>query len=441
MAGMRGSEAEEPSLLGRMLTNAAWLLGGKGFGAVCSLIYLGILTRSLGLDGFGHFALIFGTSQALIAIAGFQSWIVVVRYAARHVHEGNWAAFGRLAMLGGVLDVIGAALGCVIAWIVFYHFAGALDLDPALVDLAFWFNVASLWALVSAPTGIVRALDRFDTAIYIEAIVPAGRLIAAGAIALLGPSLASFLVAWAVIDLLEAALYWIVSRRLCPQAVQLAHLRGLRRALAENAGIVRFFLITHLTYTIDAIYRQGPLLLVGWLIGTSAAGIYRLADQLAQGLTKLSSLLSRAAYAEVNRARVVSAPAEFRKLIRQTSAIAAGGGAVIVGLVLVFGGRLLELVGGDAFGAGAAVLLALTVAASFDLASVAFEPVLHATDRARLSLLGRLLALVIAGSTAALLAGSAGPQGVAWSVAAGALAAYLAMGLMARVALGRLAPS
>ena len=40
---------EDRSLLGRMLANLGWLIGGKGFGAICSLVYLAILTRTLGL--------------------------------------------------------------------------------------------------------------------------------------------------------------------------------------------------------------------------------------------------------------------------------------------------------------------------------------------------------------------------------------------------------
>ena len=86
-------------------------------------------------------------------------------------------------MMAFILDVIGAVFGCVIAYVAFYHFAAELDLNPRFIDTAFWFNVAALWALVSAPTGIVRALDRFDVAVYVEALVPAGRLIAAAVIA------------------------------------------------------------------------------------------------------------------------------------------------------------------------------------------------------------------------------------------------------------------
>ena len=53
--------------MGRIMANTVWLLGGKGFGALCGLAYLAILTHSLGLKGFGHFSLIFGMAQDHLA--------------------------------------------------------------------------------------------------------------------------------------------------------------------------------------------------------------------------------------------------------------------------------------------------------------------------------------------------------------------------------------
>ena len=426
---------EDRSLLGRMLANLGWLIGGKGFGAICSLVYLAILTRTLGLKDFGHFSLIFGTSQALIAVAGFQTWRVVVRFGAEHVHHKNWDAFGRLGMLAGVLDVCGALVGCAIAYLAFYQFADALGLNPELVDLAFWFNVASLWALVSAPTGIVRALDRFDVAVYVEAVVPLGRLVAAVAIWLTEPTLARFLIAWAAIDILEALIYWIMARRLCPQSIRLSHLKDFTGALNDNPGVIRFFIITFCSATLEATYRNGPLLAVGYLVGTRAAGLYRLAQQLAQGLAKLSTLLARAAYAEIARARVASALDEFRKLIRQTSILAGAGSAIVVLLVLVAGGLLLELLGGEQFAAGKPILIALVVGASFELASVAFEPMLDSTGRAKLSLTSRFLAVAATAVGILAFAPSGGAQGIAWGVALGGAVHYIAMGAMAWIVL------
>ncbi len=425
------------SLMARMLTNVAWLIGGKGFGAVCSLAYLAILTRSLGLKDFGHFALIFGTSQALIALAGFQTWRTVVRFGVKHIHTENWGAFGRLSMMSFVFDVFGALAGCLVAYVAFYHFAAELSLNPRLIDTAFWFNVAALWALVSTPTGIVRALDRFDVAVYVEALVPALRLIAAGVIAFAGPSLALFLVAWAVIDLIEAAVYWIVARRLSPQAIRLKYLPTAFRARHENPGLVHFFGITYLGATLDAIFKHGPLLAVGYFVGTSAAGLYRLAHQLAQGLSKLSALLSRAAYAQIARASVASAADEFRRLAAQTTKLAAIGGAIVVVAAATIGGQILALLGGEEFRNGYTILLPLVIVSSIELAGVAFEPVLHSTGRARLSLIARAITVATAAICLALVVNTYAEQGIAWSLVVGATVGYLVMGAMAFVALRR----
>ena len=419
------------SLLGRMFANTAWLLGGKAFGAVCSLVYLAILARSLGIKGFGHFSLIFGAAQALIAIAGFQTWRVVVRYGAVHVHEKNWAAFGRLGMLAGLLDLLGAIVGCLIAYMVYYHFADALGLNPEFRHGAFLFTCLMLFALVSAPTGIVRALDRFDVAVYVEAIVPTARLLAALAIWFVAPSVFLFLFAWALIDLIEAAAYWIMANRLCPEAVRLRYLRQWRQAGRENPGIGRFFMVTYADATVGAATRYGPLLAVGYLAGTRAAGLFRMAHQLSQGLGKLSTLLTRATYAEINRARIAAEFSEFRKLVRQTSLIAAVAGAAVVLLAVIIGKPLLELIGGEEFGKAYAVLVPLTVAASFELASVAFEPVLHSAGRARQALLVRLLGLAVVAGGIAILFGWGGAVEIAIAVAVGAAVMYIALGLIA----------
>ncbi|MBX7526919.1 lipopolysaccharide biosynthesis protein [Qipengyuania vesicularis] len=435
MTDTAAHEGRPRSLIARMLTDVAWLIGGKGFGAVCSLIYLAILTRSLGLKDFGHFALIFGTSQALIAIAGFQTWRTVVRFGVKHIHDEDWAGFGRLSMMAFLLDVLGAVIGCLIAYIVFYQFAVELDLNPTLIDTAFWFNVAALWALVSAPTGIVRALDRFDVAVYVEALVPAGRLIAAAVIALTGPSLVLFLIAWAVIDLIEAAVYWIVARRLSPQAIRLKYLPRAFEARHENPGLVRFFGITYLSATLEAMFKHGPLLAVGYFVGTSAAGIYRLAQQLAQGLTKLSALLSRAAYAQIARASVASAAQEFRNLASQTTKLAAIGGAIVVIAVATFGGHILALLGGEDFRNGYTILLPLVIVSSIELAGVAFEPVLHATGRARLSLLSRFVTVAVAAVAIGFLVHGYAEQGIAWSLVIGAGVGNIVMGMLAYLSL------
>ena len=174
---MDGQSTPVPARNGllNIVRNLAWILGGKTFGAICSLIYLAVLARSLGLRDFGHFSLLFGTAQALVAIAGFQTWQTLVRFGARHRLDGDEAAFGRLIWFCTFADLGGAITGCAIAALVYYGFGSLLELNPRYIDLGFLFACALIWARLTTPSGIVRVLDRFDIGTYVEAIVPTGR--------------------------------------------------------------------------------------------------------------------------------------------------------------------------------------------------------------------------------------------------------------------------
>jgi O-antigen/teichoic acid export membrane protein len=109
---------------------------------------------------------------------------------------------------------------------------------------------------------------------------------------------------------------------------------------------------------------------------------------------------------------------------------AAGAGALVVTAAL-FGGRLLfSLFGGAEFERGAIILVPLAIAGSFDLASVAFEPVLHSSGRARQALLARLMGVAGLTSAIALLYPS-GAVGIAWAVAIGGAISYTAQGIAA----------
>lgn len=425
------------SVFRSIIQNTVWLLGGKGFGGVLSIVYLAILSRSLGLKDFGHFSLIFGTAQALVAIAGFQTWQAVVRYGAAYVHDGDWVRFSRLSMLCGMIDALAGVIGCVIAVVIFYGFAGPLDLNPEYIGMGCAFNCALLWGRVSAPTGMLRALNRFDMAVYVEALVPVGRLIAAAAIWAIGPSVGWFLLAWAAIDVSSAVMYWVIALRLNPRGFDFAGIRHWRQTIKENPGIERFLLIVSTGSTLDAAYKQGPLLAVGYFLGTSAAGLYRLADQLAQGFSKVSTLIARAIYPEISRARVATSSHQFRRMVSKISVVAGLAAGIVVLAALLGGKELLMLIGGSAFTRGAVILVPLAVASSFDLASVAFEPVLHSTGVARYALFGKIVTVTVLGAAILVFKG-AGEIGIAWAVAIAGSAGYLALGIMALTTLRRL---
>lgn len=408
----------------RILKNVGWLLGGKGFGAVCSLVYLAILARSLGVKDFGHFSLIFGTGLAIVELAGFQTWQMVVRYGTPYLSRKDWNAFGRLAMAGGLIDFCGAMFGCLIAWIAIIYFGPTLELNPAYSTTAFAFVCALVFARTSAPIGVLRTLDRYDVAVTAGAITPVARLIAAVYIWWSGATVEKFLLAWATIELFSAVLYWVLARRLAPQAIRLSNLFHLGEMRSENPGVFKFLGITYASTSLWGAMQQGPLLAVGFFLGTSAAGVFRIADQLAKGLGKLATLSAQALYPEVNRQRHSSPHDQFRKLLKRINITVLIAGTLLVALTVAIGGHILELIGGEEFSRGGPVLIPLVLAASLELASVSYEPVLHSLGKAHYQLYARLLTLA-AMTCFILWLVSGGPVWVGWAVALGMLTGYL----------------
>lgn len=421
---MHSSGPNESQLaLRRILGNFGWLLGGKGFGAVSSLIYLAILARSLGVKDFGHFALIFGLSQAFVLLAGFQTWQVIVKFGTPHLANGDNEAFARLSILGGVVDLAASLAGCVLVFGIFLLFGEALELNPAYDKMALAFICAMLLTRVSAPYGIIRALDRFELSVWVGAITPSGRLLAAIAIWLTGPSVGRYLFAWAAVELVTASAMWLTAWRLSKRSFHLGHLRNIQMTIAENDGIRGFLWVTYWNTALQAVAQQGPLLAVGYLFGTSAAGIYRIADQLAKGLGKSAMLISDAVYPEVNRQRHVSAAADFRMIVRRITLAVIPISAALTVLMMLFGSDLLTLISGPRFKTSAPILVPLVIAASMEIASVVYEPVLHSVNKAHYLLMTRVVSISLL--IVAIMATAQSPLNVGWLVAGAQMMEYL----------------
>ena len=385
--------------LRNILLNAGWMLGGKGLSGVLSTLYLAIATRSLGVEGFGQFALVLGLGQGVAGFASFQSWQIVVRYGMQHIHAGRDAALTRLVRFSALLDI---ASGVAAALLVS---AGIMLIGPRLGwsrDFL-WQALASCVVLVlavqSTPIGVLRLHDRFGDATLAEAFTPITRFIGAVIVWLTHPSVIAFLVVWSASEVITAAAYWLLAAR-----QQRIEWRGgdwlrLRAVAEENGGILRYAVTTNLTSSLGLGAKQLAVLLVGLMVTPAAAGGYRVAQQLSQALGKLSQTLSRAIFPELMRSHAGDDEGgDFDRLFDRTRRLAMiGGGAVIV-LLLTVGRPVLGLVAGKAFLPVYPVLLVLGIAAALDFAGVGFEPALVARGRAGTALELRFV------STATMLA-------------------------------------
>lgn len=198
---MRAKGASRNGTLARILENAGWLLAGKGVGAVLSLVYLGIATRTLGPSGFGQFVLILGVAQAISSFVSFQTWQAVVRFGMAHFQAGRRDALSRVLAFTLALDYGGALAGCLLALAGIDFLGDWFGWDRVVRTEALLFAFVVLLSTRSTPIGILRLHDRFGVAAAADAVTPVTRMIGALAALLFAPSVKGFLLALSLIHI------------------------------------------------------------------------------------------------------------------------------------------------------------------------------------------------------------------------------------------------
>ncbi|MFZ2998183.1 lipopolysaccharide biosynthesis protein [Sphingobium sp.] len=387
----------------RILANTGWLLGGKGVGALLSIAYLAIVTRTLGVADFGRFALVLSAATVIKTVVSFDSWQIIVRYGQMHLARDDGDALNRVLRFCILIDLASAVAGGVVAAAIILLLGDLLALPPGMGLQAWLFCMVMMITIRSSPTGILRLFDRFDSAAFAETMIPVGRMIGALMALALMPTITGYLIAWGAAELLCAVAYWWLALRVGRDRIGRWRAGRAWDARAENPGIVGFLTATNLQTTLSSVGQQVAVLIVGLFVGPTGAGLYRLANQLANSLTKISGLLSRSIFVELSRSHAQGTEA-LGLLFRRTNRLALIAGAVIIALIVTIGRPLLGFIAGPEFLPGYPLLLLLGVSACIELIGVSYRPLLMATDRAGLSLrITFASTLLLLGLQAALL--------------------------------------
>ncbi len=375
----------------RLFSNIGWLLGGRGFNAVMSLVYLYLATNTLGLEGFGHFALIVALGQAITGLANFQTWQFIVRWGANGDGPDALPDPENLRDATGfaiALDMMSIVMGSAVAAIVVATAQLWLPLPTELLWLTFGYCAVSLLAIRTTPTGLLRLRFKFATATAAEAVQPAIRTAGALLAFVFMPNVMGFILAWAASELAVAIALWVAAARI--ERIDLSAL-SLRRIPAKHADAWRFVWSTNMSGTLTIAGKQVIILLVGTFGGAALAGGFRVAAQLGQALVSLAQTVSKAIFPEL-----VHAKENALTMARRMANIAVIAGIIAV-LIALFGGRwaLANLAPGD-FSAFYWAMVILAIAGAVELVGASLESLLVSAGRAGTAFLVRAVPTILA---------------------------------------------
>ncbi|WP_379554347.1 lipopolysaccharide biosynthesis protein [Qipengyuania sp. DGS5-3] len=386
----------------RLFQNIGWLLTGRGFNAVLSLVYLALATRTLGLDGFGYFAIIIALGQTVTGLANFQTWQFVVRWGAGKDGPGEVTGFAI------ALDMLSVAMGTVFAAILVATAQLWLPLPDELLWLTFGYCIISLISIRTTPTGLLRLRFKYGKATAAEAVQPTIR--AAGAILawLFMPTVAGFILAWAAAEVAVAAALWVVAAR--EERIDLSQI-SLRNIPRDHKDAWRFVWSTNMTGSLNIAGKQMMILLVGAIGGEAFAGGFRVASQLGQALVQLAQTVSKAIFPEL-----VHAEDNAHQMARRMANIALIGGVLAVLFAIFFGRWGLVAIAGPEFRVVYWAMVILAIAGAVELVGASLESLLVSAGRAGTAFLVRAAPTLLALGLLDVAMGWNGLKGAAFAV-------------------------
>ena len=352
----------------RLIRNIGWLLTGRGVNAVLSIVYLALATRTLGLDGFGYFAIILALGQTVTGLANFQTWQFVVRWGAEEDGPADATGFAI------ALDMLSVGLGLVLAAVLVSTAPMWLPLPADLLPIAFGYCVVSLLAIRTTPTGLLRLRFAYARATAAETVQPIVRAVGAGLAATVMPTVSGFVFAWAAAEIAVAVALWIAAGRM--ERIDLTRI-SLKHIPAAHPGAWRFVWSTNMSGSLNVGAKQVLILLIGAIGGETAAGGFRVASQLGQALVSLAQAVSKAIYPEL-----VHAQDTAHDMARRMANIALVAGVLAVLITLFFGRWALDAIAGEEFGVVYWAMVILAIAGAIELVGASLESLLVSAGRA-----------------------------------------------------------
>jgi O-antigen/teichoic acid export membrane protein len=417
----------------RILRNFGVLVRARGIVALLAFGATALTARALGPAEFGIVVLAHAYVLVVRGLLNFQPFEAMVRYGVPLHDAGDHPTLSRLTRLCLWVDSRSSLLGTLLAFLAAPVFGLSLDLDRMQTGILMAYSLTLLATGNGTARGILRLYDRFDALGTQMMLGPVIRIVGVLGLWALHGTLVGYVAVWGLAYLAENLyLNWRGFREYRRHIGALPRHRGMRTPeFGEFAGLRQFLWVTYWQSNVDLVPKHVSTLMVGYLLGLTGAGLFRLAREISGLLARPAALIRQVVFLDLTRSWN-ERHGDFGPIALRTAALCGAAGLVLVAIAFFGGGELLGSFAGPAYTAAAPVLTLMLLAGTFDLAASPLRAATYAIGRA-----GAVLRLH--GAAAAVfvvlfyvLTGTLGLEGAGIATCAASALPLLGMVLMVR---------
>src|SRR4051794_26466703 len=162
-----------------LLKNSSYLAVSKIVSSVAQVATFALAAHALGLLLLGALILITSYARAVSGISKFQSWQLIVRYGGRAL-QGEPDDFKTSTGFAFALDAMSGVGGMLVGAAILPFIAPLVGIKPEQLWYAILYCTLLPTMAAATPTGVLRALDRFDLISWADTVAPISRVILVG---------------------------------------------------------------------------------------------------------------------------------------------------------------------------------------------------------------------------------------------------------------------
>ncbi|HHJ36464.1 MAG TPA: hypothetical protein ENJ87_11920 [Gammaproteobacteria bacterium] len=373
----------ENSPLRRILGNFGLLVRGRGVAAVMSFGATALMARSLGPAEFGMVVLIQTYALLVRGLLNFKQFQAIVHYGVP-VHDANDThILRRLIRICQRIDRQASIIATVVAALMAPLIGPLMGMDHDHVVLLTAYSLILLTTGNNTAIGILRLFDKFDVL---------GRQMAIGSIiSFLGVVIAWWFNSPFSVFIAVLAFAYMVENLYLSWCGRREYQRSIGHPpegetvndarMTEFSGLRHFLWITYWQSNIDLVPKRVSIMLAGYLLGPSDAGLLRLARQISSLLSKPAALIRQVVFPDLTRSWHQGSD-DFKLIAYRIALLGGGFGMLFVLAGYFFGDALLNTLFGKEFVAAAPVLTLMLLAATFDLTASSLRSAAYAIGHA-----------------------------------------------------------
>ncbi|MBP1684433.1 MAG: putative polysaccharide biosynthesis protein [Deltaproteobacteria bacterium] len=305
------------------------------------LVLTPVIITTLGVDGYGAWALIFSLCSYAMALDNAAGW-VYAKLTAELDQQGDYTSLSE-GISSGLVLVGGAAIaGLVVLWLARGWILPLVGVPPPLLlETEATLGVLAVAVAFEASAGgvldVLAGLQRMDLEYRFLIFGAVAEFVTALVLLSAGVGMASLAVGVLVREVVSIGTAWGCCRRLRPMIV-LSPRRASVRGVTQVVHLGMRFQSLVLVHT---TLREGTRLLISGFYGTTALGFFHLADRLlsvarAPGLAIVSPLMP--AFANLGSSE---RPPQWRRLFVRASTVLGLAAALPLFFAAVFAGPIV----------------------------------------------------------------------------------------------------